>query len=131
MFNVVADHVFTAIVLIVFILAFKEGVRDFLTVMGNHGAVIRQAGVAAAFRIAVQIGHHIEAGIIGDTPCHAGHHRVTLFLERIELGIGITRHAAQACRDAIVIIKRPGDIKHRPTLIVITGEHPDFATRIE
>ena len=55
--DVIADHVFPTIVLVVIVLALEEGVGDFLTAVRYNGALIWQAGVAAAFRIAVQVGH--------------------------------------------------------------------------
>ena len=87
--------------------------------------------MAAAFRIAVQVGHQIQTGIIGDTPGQARHQRVTLFFERIELGIGIAGHPAEAHRHAVVIINRAGDVEHRPALVIVTGEELDLPARIE
>ena len=53
MLEVVADHIFAAIVLVVIIFAFEEGIRDFLAVVRHHGAFIGEARVAAALRIAM------------------------------------------------------------------------------
>lgn len=82
--------------------------------------------MAAAFRIAVQVGHQIQTGVVGDTPCQARHQGVTLFLQRIELGIGIAGHPAEAHRHAVVIINRASDVEHRPTLVIVTGEELDL-----
>ena len=129
--DVIADHVFPTIVLVVIVLALEEGVGDFLTAVRYNGALIWQAGVAAAFRIAVQVGHQIQTGAVGDTPGQARHQGVTLFFERIELGISIAGHPAEAHRHAVVIINRAGHVEHRPTLVIVTGEELNLPARIE
>ena len=131
MLNVVAHHVFTAIVFVVIILAFVKGVGDLLPVMRNHGAVIRQTGVASAFRVTVQIGHQIQTRLVGDTPGQAGHQRVTLFLQWTKLRVRVTRHPAQSRRHAIVIIQCPGDVKRRAALVIVAGKQLHFAARIK
>lgn len=129
--NIVAHHIFTAVVFVVIILAFIKGVRDLLPVMRNHGAIIGQTGVAAAFRIAMQIGHQIQTRLVGDAPGQAGHQRVTFLLQWPKLRVRVTRHPAQTCRDAIVIIQRPGDVKRRAALVIVSGKQLHFATRIK
>ena len=57
MLEVVADHIFAAIVLVVVIFSLEEGVSDFLAVVRHHGTFIGEARVAAALRVAMQIGH--------------------------------------------------------------------------
>lgn len=57
MLEIVADHIFTAVVLVVIIFTFEEGVSNFLAVVRYHGTFIGETRVAAALRIAMQIGH--------------------------------------------------------------------------
>ncbi|MNS69317.1 hypothetical protein D3C72_1026260 [compost metagenome] len=131
MFDVVADHVLAAVIFVVIVFAFKEGIGNLLAVVGNHGAFVRQARVAPAFRIAMQIGHQIETRVVGDTPGEARHQRVALFLQRAKLRIGVAGHPAQTCGHAVVIVQRTGDVEHRPALIVIPGEKFDLTARIK
>ncbi|MOA31637.1 hypothetical protein D3C78_1528050 [compost metagenome] len=79
----------------------------------------------------MQIGHQIETRVIGDAPGQAWHQRVAFFFQRIELRIGVTRHAAQAYCHAIVVVQRAGNVEHRAALVVIAGEQFDLTARIE